>query len=120
MIIVLLLVATVFILIGMFLGFIFNSEETANLGAISIGSILLFFSNAILPIETLPVGIRDIAKFSPFVLSVSVLKRIMLFGSNFTSSFSSISIEIYMLLCFIVIFFVLAFLAREITKSRMR
>ena len=120
MILVLLLVATVFVLIGMFIGFVFKSEETANLGSISIGSILLFFSNTILPIETLPVGIRDIARFNPFVLSVSVLKRIMLFGSNFTSSFQDISIEIYMLLCFVLIFFVLAFLAREITKSRMR
>lgn len=120
MIIVLLLVSTVFVLMGMFIGFVFKSEETATLGAISVGSILLFFSNAILPIETLPAGIRDIAKFNPFVLSVSILKRIMLFGANFTSSFKSISIEVYMLLCFVLIFFVLAFVAREITKSRMR
>lgn len=120
MLVVLLIVTTVFVLLGMFIGFIFKSEETATLGAISIGSLMLFFSNAILPIETLPVGIRDIAKFNPFVLSVNILKRIMLFGANFTDSFSSISLEVYMLLCFVVIFFVLAFVAREITKSRMR
>lgn len=120
MAIVLLLVSTVFILIGMFIGFVFNSEETATLGTISVGSLMLFFSNAILPIETLPVGIRDIAKFNPFVLSTSVLKKIMLFGANFTSSFSSISIEVYMLLCFVLIFFVLAFVAREVTKSSIR
>jgi len=117
---VLLIVTTVFVLLGMFIGFIFKSEETATLGAISIGSLMLFFSNAILPIETLPVGIRDIAKYNPFVLSVNILKRIMLFGANFTDSFSSISLEVYMLLCFVAIFFVLAFVAREITKSRMR
>ena len=120
MIIVLLLVSTVFVLIGMFIGFIFKSEETANLGAISVGSLMLFFSNAILPIETLPVGIRDIAKFNPFVLSEIVLKRIMLFGANFSSSFSTISIEVYMLLCFVLIFFILAFVAREVTKSKLR
>ncbi|MDP2908685.1 MAG: ABC transporter permease, partial [Nanoarchaeota archaeon] len=120
MAVIILIVATVFILLGMFIGFVFKSEETATLGAISIGSLMLFFSNAILPIETLPVGIRDIAKFNPFVLSVNVLKRIMLFGANFTSSFESISLEVYMLLCFVVIFFVLAFVAREIVKSRLR
>ncbi len=120
MMVILLIVATVFVLLGMFIGFVFKSEETATLGAISIGSLMLFFSNAILPIETLPVGIRDIAKFNPFVLSVNILKRIMLFGANFTSSFDTISIEVYMLFCFVLIFFVLAFVAREITKSRMR
>ena len=120
MIIVLLIVSTVFILIGMFIGFVFKSEETATLGAIFTGSLMLLFSNAILPIETLPVGIRAIARFNPFVLSVDVLKRIMLFGSNFTSSFNTISLEIYMLLCFILIFFILAFVAREIVKSRLR
>jgi len=120
MIVVLLLVSTVFVLIGMFIGFVFKSEETATLGAISIGSILLFFSNAILPIETLPVGIRDIARFNPFVLSVSILKRIMLFGADFSTSFGTIRIEVYMLFCFVLIFFILAFLAREITKMRMR
>jgi len=121
MAIVLLIVSTVFILIGMFIGFIFKSEETATLGAISAGTLMLFFSNTILPIETLPVGIREIARFNPFVLSETVLKRIMLFGANFTpSSFSAISLEIYMLLCFAVMFFVLAFVAREVVKSRLR
>ncbi len=120
MVVVLFLVTTVFVLIGMFIGFIFKSEETATLGAISIGSLMLFFSNTILPIETLPIGIRDIARFNPFVLSVSVLKKIMLFGANFTNMFDSISLEVYMLFCFVVIFFVLAFVAREVTKSRLR
>jgi ABC-type multidrug transport system permease subunit len=120
MLVVLFIVTTVFVLLGMFIGFVFKSEETATLGAISIGSLMLFFSNAILPIETLPVGIRDIAKYNPFVLSVNILKRIMLFGANFTDSFSSISLEVYMLFCFVIIFFVLAFVAREVTKSRMR
>jgi len=120
MAVVLLLVTTVYILLGMFIGFIFKSEETATLGAISIGSLMLFFSNTIMPIETLPVGIREIAKFNPFVLGVNILKRVMLFGANFSTSFDTISTEVYMLGCFVLIFFVLAFVAREITKSRMR
>lgn len=116
MVLMLLIIATVFILIGMFIGFIFKSEETATLGAISVGTVLLFFSNTILPIETLPIGIRDIAKYNPFVISESILKKILLFNV----SLDVISLEIYMLLCFIIIFFILAFVAREVTKSRFR
>jgi len=114
LILVLFIISTLFILVGMFIGFMFKSEETSTLGAISVGSLLLFFSNAILPIETLPSYISGIAKFNPFVISESILKKLLLFNS----SLEVISVQIYMLLCFVVIFFVLAFVARELTKRR--
>ncbi|MFH1211111.1 MAG: ABC transporter permease [archaeon] len=114
LVLVLLIVSTVFILIGMFIGFMFKSEETSTLGAISVGSLLLFFSNAILPIETLPSYISGIAKYNPFVISESILKKILLFNS----SLQLVSVQIYMLVCFVMIFFVLAFVARELTKRR--
>ncbi len=114
LILILFIVCTLFILIGMFIGFVFKSEETSTLGAISIGSLLLFFSNAILPIETLPSYISSIAKYNPFVISESILKKIMLFGSGL----SVVSVQILMLVIFIIIFFVLTFVARELTKRR--
>ncbi|MFH1331703.1 MAG: ABC transporter permease [archaeon] len=114
LVLVLLIVATLFILMGMFIGFVFKSEETSTLGAISVSSLLLFFSNAILPIETLPSYISGIAKYNPFVISEGLLKRIMLFNS----SLEVVSVQIYMLVCFVIIFFVLAFVARELTKRR--
>ncbi len=114
LVLVLFIIATLFILIGIFIGFVFKSEETSTIGAISVGSLLLFFSNAILPIETLPSYISGIAKYNPFVISESLLKKILLFSS----SLSVVSVQIYMLVCFVVIFFVLAFVARELTKRR--
>ncbi len=114
LIVVLALVSTLFILMGIFIGFAFKSEETSTLGAISVGSILLFFSNAILPIETLPSYISGIAKYNPFVISESMLKKIMLFNANL----GTVSVQVYMLICFVIIFFVLAFVARELTKKR--
>lgn len=112
--IVLLIIGTLFIFIGMFIGFAFKSEETSTLAAISISSILLFFSNAILPIETLPGYISNIAKLNPFVISESILKKMILFNS----SMETVSLQVYMLLCFVAIFFVCAFVARELTKRR--
>ena len=49
----LLLITTTFILLGMIVGYLFSSEETATIGAISLGTILLFFSNTIIPLETI-------------------------------------------------------------------
>ncbi|MEM4245476.1 MAG: ABC transporter permease, partial [Candidatus Nanoarchaeia archaeon] len=114
LILILFIVCTLFILIGMFIGFIFKSEETSTLGAISVSSLLLFFSNAILPIETLPSYISSVAKYNPFVISEGIVKKVMLFRSPL----DVVSVQILMLLVFIVIFFMLAFVAREITKRR--
>lgn len=78
--VVLFLIVSVFVMLGMLIGQIFSSEEMSTLGAISIGSILLFFSSTILPLETLPESIRNIAYFNPFVLGESMLKEVMLFN----------------------------------------
>src|SRR3989344_2567869 len=51
---VLFLVISLFVLLGMVLGYIFNNQETSTLGAMFVSSILLFFSNTILPLESLP------------------------------------------------------------------
>jgi ABC-type multidrug transport system permease subunit len=104
-----------FILLGMFIGYIFKNEETSTLGAIAAASLMLFFSNTILPIETLPETIRKIVNFNPFVLAEGAFKKLVLFGADIGAVTSSI---LY-LVCFVVIFFVLAFLAREIAKSRL-
>lgn len=69
----------VFIFLGLFIGYLFKSQETSLLATICVGSILLFFSSAILPLETLPVALKKIAEYNPFVVSELLLKKIMLF-----------------------------------------
>jgi ABC-type multidrug transport system permease subunit len=113
--IVLFLMAMMFILLGMLVGYIFKSTETSNLASISLVSILLFFSNTILPLENLPLSIKNIVMLNPFVVSEALLKRVMLFGS-------SLNTEIYYILIiviYIIIFGVFAFIAREATKRRL-
>lgn len=88
--IILFLVTSVFIFLGMIIGNIFKSEETNTIAAISIGFILLFFSSAILPIETLPGFIKNIANYNPFYISENILSKIMLFHTNLSSILNSI------------------------------
>ncbi|MBW2968443.1 ABC transporter permease [Candidatus Woesearchaeota archaeon] len=73
------LVCTVFICIGMFVGFLFRTEETVNLAAITLATIFLLFSSAVIPLESLPGYIKDIAMFNPFVLSELALKQSLVF-----------------------------------------
>ncbi len=114
LIILLILLSSIFILLGMLIGYLFNSEETSNLAAISISGVLLFFSNTILPLETLPVGIKNIVEFSPFVVGELALKRILLFGQGLGSLASSF----YVLIGYVIVFAGLVYLVRELTKRK--
>ena len=112
--IALLLIIAVFITLGMLLGFIFKSQETTILGALFVSSILLFFSNTLLPLESLPENIRKITLFNPFVVSQELLKSLMLFNLNIMDVLKYVII----LLVFLGVFASLTFLMRELTRRR--
>ena len=91
-ILLLLIINSLFILIGMIIGYIFNSEETATLAAVSIGAIFLFISDVIIPIESMPEVFSYIASFNPYVLASSLLRRTLLFDSSLLAMINDIAI----------------------------
>lgn len=80
--VLLLLVTPLFILIGMTLGYAFTSEETATLGGVSVGAGLLFLSDVIIPLESMPQMIAALAKLNPYVLSSQLLRQSLLYDSG--------------------------------------
>lgn len=76
----LLLIASLFIFIGMIIGYLFNSQETAILASLFIISASLFFSNTILPLETVSSYLQWLVAINPFVLGEEILKKILIFG----------------------------------------
>lgn len=111
--IVLILIAAVFILIGMIIGYTFNTKQSVTLSAISLGVILLFFSNTILPLEVMSSMVRKVLFYNPFVMGESILKKLLLFSSTL----GEISFYIYILLGLIAIAFIGAILAMELSKN---
>lgn len=79
----LLLLTTFFTLAGMAVGYLFTSEETATLASISVGSVFLFLSNIILPLESMPAYVRQVAQFNPFVLGENLLRKAIIFQAQF-------------------------------------
>ncbi|MDD4877681.1 MAG: ABC transporter permease [Candidatus Nanoarchaeia archaeon] len=73
--------ATVFIFIGMFIGTIFNTGETATVASVSVAIITLVFSNAIMPLEILSGFLRTMVEYNPFVMMEGILKGLILFES---------------------------------------
>jgi len=106
------LISSVFILLGMIIGYMFNTEQTAMVGAISIGSIILFTSDIILPIENMPIYVQNLAKYNPFVIGSEALKQSILFQATLPQ----ISSEIKMLSLIIGIGIILIMMIQQIMK----
>ncbi len=107
--------AIVFVLLGMIIGYGFRSSETANLASISVASLMLFFSNTILPLESLPSFLRGLAILNPFVILESMLKKTILFGAPLADH----ALGFLILVGYIMLFGLLAYLVDEATKRRL-
>lgn len=110
----LLIVATVFIFLGMAIGYVFRTEETSILGSIAVATTLLLFSNTVLPIESLPSPFREIVNFNPFIIAEGLVKQIMLFSTPLKDLYLSFAY----LGVFIIGLFVIAYVGRLISKRR--
>jgi len=80
--VLLLIVSGLFIFLGMIIGYGFNSEETAILASISLGSMFLFISDVIIPIESMTPTLAKLASYNPFVLGSDTLRRALLFNTS--------------------------------------
>ncbi|MFT4311240.1 MAG: ABC transporter permease [Candidatus Woesearchaeota archaeon] len=82
-ILVLFVGVSIFVFIGMLIGKIFSTSEAITMTNIATGSIFLFLSNLVLPLETLPENIRGIVDFNPYVTVSESLRQALLFDSTF-------------------------------------
>lgn len=109
---IMLLSTTLFIFIGMAIGYMFNNEETAMIGAISVSSLFMLLSDLILPLESMPKYLIEIAKFNPFLLGSETLRQVMLFNV----SFDAIKIDIGILLGFSLIILTFMVMLQQFMK----
>ena len=96
--ILLLIINSFFILVGMIIGYAFNSEESATLTSVSVGAIFLFLSDVIIPIESMPTVIAFFAKLNPYVLGTSLLRRTFIFDVSVFSLLGDTTIFLFYLI----------------------
>ncbi|MBW2971251.1 ABC transporter permease [Candidatus Woesearchaeota archaeon] len=125
--VLLFLSALLFSLIGILIGVSFTSAETSTLGAISIASLSLFLSDIILPLESMPAYLIDIARFNPFVLGEYLLRRSLLFSASlpkmieegyFVTTISPLLILLMYIGFFGIVLIVLNYLGRKHLMTR--
>ena len=112
---VLFITASVFTFLGMAIGYIFISEETGVLGSISLGSVMLFLSGVILPIESVSTTVRDITYFNPFVLAEKIIRQLFLFQA----SLSEVWAELYILIGYAIVLFLLILIMESLLHQRL-
>src|SRR3989344_77762 len=93
---------------------LFSGLLIASTTIIEEKSSKVFFSNTILPLETLPLAIRSIAGYNPFILGVDALKEILLFKAPLTG----IAMQFYTLLAYLAVLIVLVYVVRFFMKRR--
>jgi len=111
-VLILFLALSAFTFIGMFIGYLFKSEETTIFAGVLVAALMMFFSNAMLPVETISNQLKNIALFNPLVVCDAALKKVTMFGLDL----SYLSNELYVLAGFFLVFAILSFLGRKITK----
>lgn len=77
-----LLIITTFTLLGMIIGYSLTSETTATITSVTLSSILLFLSDTIIPLETMPPWMTTLMKYNPFVISSDLLRKTLIYHHN--------------------------------------
>ena len=107
------LISSLFILLGMTVGYIFNLQQISALAAISLSSIMLFLSNTIIPIESMSSAIRMIAKFNPFVIAEGMLRKTIVYNLGL----GSIANDIYLMIGYSAVILVIIAVIVRLTKK---
>jgi ABC-type multidrug transport system permease subunit len=97
--VVVLLFASICIFIGMIVGYVFPSEETAMLASIALGTVMLFLSGIVIPVESMPGFMMKLSSMNPLALGSSLLRRSLLFNAPLSEMLGGI----FLLVLFAVI-----------------
>lgn len=111
---ILFLSSSVSVLLGMLVGYLFKSDETTTLASISVASLLIFFSNALIPSESMKGVFSYVTKYNPLLVTEVLIKRVVLFNEGWSSLLRGLII----LASFIAILLVFALISRKMTRRK--
>lgn len=118
---ILFLTSSVFTFLGMTIGYLFTSEETGILGSISLGSVLLFLSGAILPLEGVSSILREFMNFNPFVIAEKLVREVFLFQTSLVNVWPDLALLCgYVVVLFLIILIIESVLHQHIVERFMR
>ncbi|MBN2567235.1 ABC transporter permease [Candidatus Woesearchaeota archaeon] len=112
---ILFMLTTIFIFIGMMVGYFFKSDETTMLASVSIASVFLLVSDLIFPLESMPQNVLSVAIYNPFLLGADLVKKALLFGTPI----ELLKEDLYVLIAYMVIGFCLMFMVAIFSRKNL-
>jgi ABC-type multidrug transport system permease subunit len=109
---ILFLATTLFTFIGMIIGNMLNSEETGMLTSISLGSLMLFISELIFPLERMPAKIAVYVAYNPFVICSEALRKAIVHNVPI----QQMQEQLILLIIFVVVSLLLVILSYKYVK----
>ncbi|MFA5796552.1 MAG: ABC transporter permease [Candidatus Woesearchaeota archaeon] len=101
-----------FTIIGMIIGYFFKSQEAVTMASISVGSVFLFLSNLVLPVENMSLAVQKIAHYNPYVIASETLKKITIFNAKWPD----IQMDFAFLAGYIIIGIILVLIIQKMSK----
>lgn len=114
LLVVLFISASLFIFLGIAIGSFFNTNESVTMSTIALGSVFLFLSNLVLPLETLSDFIQSIVGFNPYVLASESIRKATLFKLGL----GSMSSDILLLVLYAVIICIISIGIKKASSSK--
>ncbi|MCD6464468.1 ABC transporter permease [Candidatus Woesearchaeota archaeon] len=111
--VLILLASSLFILLGMALGYLFPTQEGVTIGSLSLGSLFLLISNLVLPLETISGSMKTIANYNPYVIASELFRKLLFFDIEF----QSIAKQLGVLLVYSIIILFLLLIAHKFSLS---
>ena len=108
------LLITLFTLIGMIIGYLSPTQEAVTIAGISVGTIFLFLSNLVLPIESMDPLMKRIAHYNPFVSGSDLLRKAFLFDFGF----NELKVSILIVLGVSVLMIILIIFTHRLSKLK--
>lgn len=106
--------SSIFIFLGMLIGYAFKSEETTMIVSISLIALFLFFSNAIFPIEAISGALKNYIQYNPAAVSNTLFRKIILFDYGIVS----VAKEFFILGGSLVVSLFLTLIVKKLSKKR--
>lgn len=111
---VLVLTITLFVMIGMAIGYSLNTQQSSNMVSISFASIFLLLSNLILPLEAVGPALKTATQFNPYVIASELLRRTLLFDATIVQ----VNIELGFILLYSILIFIIIMMTHKISKIK--
>jgi ABC-type multidrug transport system permease subunit len=110
-----------FILLGMIIGYVFSTQEGALMTSVIIGSVFMFLSNLVIPLESIAPSLSKFINFNPYVLASEIMRKALLFNIETAEPFILLGILFGVsIIVLLILIFAVGFTGKPRFKQKTR